>query len=144
MAVANACLLLSDHQRFVECEMDESCIKEAQSLLVEINGRKVLSYESKLAPNENICNAARVFLADMDGIQASRKEDISSAPIKLLLVQLVPEHVHHFSLYHHDFLLFPIFLHIPLHCCSDEWKCHFHEVDLKALLALECEAVRET
>lgn len=43
----------------------------------------MIGSESDLTANEEICDAPRVFLADIDGIQARGKEGIWSAPIGL-------------------------------------------------------------
>lgn len=84
---AKTCLLFSELQRFLGCKKDEVCFKEALPGLVEVYIPQVLSSESDLTAKQENCIAARLFLAEMDWIQARRKEDIWSAPIRLLPVQ---------------------------------------------------------
>lgn len=46
IAVAKACMHLSQHMHFVGCKMDEGCVKEALLGLVEVHALRVLSSRS--------------------------------------------------------------------------------------------------
>lgn len=69
IAIATACLLLSEHWPSVGGEEAEECIREDCQHLIAGNRQEVLSFECHLTGNEEIHKAARVFLAKKDGIQ---------------------------------------------------------------------------
>lgn len=58
----------------------------------------MLSSESDVTGNEEICKAVCVFIVDMDGIQGRRIEDIGSAPMGLLPMPSLHQHVLQFIL----------------------------------------------
>lgn len=70
IAVVKAFLLLSDHERFVACQNDEVCVKEALPGSIRVYVQRVPSCESDLSSNEEIFNTGRVLLAEGDHIQA--------------------------------------------------------------------------
>lgn len=74
MAMANSCMIWSEYQNYVGWGKSEGCVKEATSGLTEFCVGHVLSIENDLAENEEICKAARVFLAEMDRIQPQRQK----------------------------------------------------------------------
>lgn len=82
IAVGKECMLMSEHQGIVACDMNEDCVEEAFPCLVEIYMQQLVSSESNLPLNEETCDAARVFFAGTDEIQAGGKEDIWSVPTR--------------------------------------------------------------
>lgn len=116
LAVAILCLLLSEYRHFVGCKMDEGCVQDAVPGLVEVYARLVLSTRSDCTLNEEMCDVARVFLVEINGIKLWRKKDIWRALIGLLPVQSFPNSVFHsISSYHQGFLLFQSCPRIPLY-----------------------------
>lgn len=73
-AVAAACLHFSDHQSLVGCKRDNILVKEALSGSVEISAQQVTGFESDLSANEELGDAARVFLAEMDVIMPEGRQ----------------------------------------------------------------------
>lgn len=70
MGMAKGSLLLSQHLCFAGCRMDAVCVKEALESFFEDYMRQQRSSESDSTTNLNICDAAQIILAEMDGIEA--------------------------------------------------------------------------
>lgn len=135
--------------------MDEVFVKVGLPASVQVYSQKVLSSECDLTGIEEICEAVRVFLAELDGMKAWRKEDIRSPRLGLPSLQSFPQRVLQtatcaiissastpfLSSYHHNISQFQSGCSSPLHCWSAVLVSPIREVDVKSLLALECEYV---
>lgn len=115
MEVAEANLLLSEPRHFVAWEKYEGYANPALFGFDEGYVRQDLRLERDLSVDENICDSARGYLAEMDGIQARTREDICSAQIGLLPMQSVPQHVPIF--FHPTFTNFRCFKAVAITYC---------------------------
>lgn len=108
---------------------------------VKVYARQVPSSGCDLTSKTEICDTAHVFLVEMDWIQVGKKQGVWSVLIGLLPVQPFPPHVLLFSpLASWLFTVSKLLPYSNAPSVCQEMN-QLYEVDVKALLALECAVV---
>lgn len=140
ISLTNACMRLYENQRVFGCGKDEGRVKEAIPGLVEVFMRRIFSSSRDWTANEEICNASWVILVEARGTHARKNKDVWTTSIGFSPGQSSPEHVLYPLLYSwHSF--FPNWHHISPYSWSAFCQSCSFDIDIEALLELECGVV---
>lgn len=136
MAIKKACMLLSEHKSFVGFGKRKGCVQDTLPVLVEVYQRHELRSRTEWTANEEIYDAAQVFLVEKHGMEAWRRQDMWRA-VSIAACAIYSSTIT--SIY--SFLpsgCFPFLKMLPnstAHWIA-LWRSRFQKVFVKALMAL--------